>query len=222
MKKRVSIIFISFILLSTSSLALTGMFSKVTTKTFQIDDTIEQNITIRKYFNLTIKFRKFNSTSDLTIRNENTTIILKDASYNEIKRIVGMDGRAVYSVTDKLELDKVKYVSAFNLNNSIKRYENVVNQEVSISYSGIKASIIIRVNEIVEGTAVLYGYVKDELTDQQIEGIEVLAFIAGEDPISSSPVVQNTTDTDGKYILSIPTDSTGKLYDVYVKDYALG
>jgi len=221
MKKYTIVFFIVVILgLSVSSLALTGMFSKVTTRTFQIDDSFEQNMTIRKYFNMTIKFRKFNSTSDLTIRNDNATIILKDANYKEIKRIVGMDGQAVYSTTDRLDLDKLKYASAFNLNNSLKRYEDVTNQEVNVSYSGTRATIVIRVNEIIKGTAVLSGYVNDELIDQQLEGIELLAFAAGSDP-AGSPVVQSSTDANGKYVLSIPTDSQGKTYDIYVKDYAL-
>jgi len=221
MKKYIIIFSVATILvLAASSLALTGAFTKVTTKTFQIDDSIEQNITIRKYFNVTIKFRKFNSTSDLTIKNDNTTIILKDADYNEIKMIVGMDGQSIYSFADKLDLNKIKYVSAFNLNNSAKIYEDVINQEVNISYLGTKATIIVRVNEITEGTATLSGYVNDELTDQFLEGIEILAFTAGDDPNSSSPIVQDTTDTSGKYNLLIPINSSEKTYDIYVKDYS--
>ena len=221
MNKYTIIFLILFLfILTASSLALSGMFTKVTTQTFQIDDELEQNMTVRKYFNMTIKFRKFNSTSDLTIRNDNTTIVLKDADYKEIKRIVGTDGQAAYSVIDKLDLDKVKYVSAFNINNSVKKYEDVINQEINISYSGNKATIIVRVNEIVQGTALLYGYVNDDLTGQEIEGIEVLAFTVGDDPNSKSPIVQDTTDSNGKYTLSIPTDSSGKTYDIYVKDYS--
>jgi hypothetical protein len=221
MKKYIIIFSIATVLvLAASSLALTGAFTKVTTKTFQIDDSIEQNITIRKYFNMTVKFRKYNSTSDLTIRNDNTTIILEDADYNEVKRMVGIDGQSVYSVVDKLDLDKIKYVSAFNINNSAKRYEDVINQEVSMSYSGNKATIIVRVNEMTEGNATLSGYVNDELTDQYLEGIEILAFAAGNDPNSSSPVVQDTTDANGKYNLLIPINSSEKTYDIYIKDYS--
>ena len=113
----VTIFAISILILASVSSAITGLFYKTTTKTLYPGDAVEQNFTVRKFYNLTVKFQKFNSTSDLTIRNSNTTIIFKDESLKEVERIVGMNGNSIAMVIDKLQLeDKLKIKELENKN----------------------------------------------------------------------------------------------------------
>ncbi len=198
---------------------IAGQFSKAFTKTVYPNDAIQQNVTIRKFYNVTVKFQKLNSTSDITIRNSNTTIILEDVNGLELYRSAGMDGTYVSAVLEKLQLDKVKFLSAYNLNNSLNIYEDIVHQSVNITYSGTKATIVGKTNQISSGSASVTGYILDELTSQQLDGIDIFVFNLNSNPVNSNPIAQNTTDIDGRYFLSLTTNSLGKSFDFYVKDY---
>ncbi len=213
----VAIIFsVSLLTLVTVASGVTGFFSKVSTKTLQVGDVVEQNFTIKKFYNLTVKFQKYNSTSDLTIRNSNTTIILKDENLTEVYRIVGMNGNSVASAVDKLQLDKVRYVSAYNLNNSANTYEDAENQAVNVSYVGLKTTIVIKTNQVATGDAIVFGFVFDELTNQAVNDVTIFANYVN----ANATAAQNST-TDGKYTLVLQTNSLGKSFDLFVRDYEI-
>jgi len=208
------VIIAAIVSLAVSSYSLTGFFSKAFDKTLSPGEYYERNITIRKYYNLTIRFQKQNSTSYLTFDNNETIVVLKDVDGNEIDRAGGAVNGRVYFFTEKLEIDKIKTVSAYNLGD----YEDIENQEVNITYSGTKAYITVKVSY---GPAVITGYVLDDLTGQVIEGVEVLAFSDGSDPTLTEPLMQNTSTSEGRYLLTFQLNSS-KALDIYVKDYIAG
>ncbi len=211
----IAIIFsVSLLALVTVASGVTGFFYKVTTKTLYPGDVLEQNITIKKFYNLTVKFEKYNSTTDLTIRNSNTTIIFKDENFTEVNRVVGMNGNSVAFVSDKLGIDKIRYASAYNLNNSVNRYEDVDNQPVNISYLGLKATIVVKTNQVVVGDSVVFGFVFDVLTNQTLNDITIFA-----NNVNTNTTISQNTTINGKYTLVLQTNSLGKSVDIYVKDY---
>lgn len=203
---------VGMLLLVTVSSAVTGLFYKVSTHPLKPGDVVEQNVTIKKFYNLTAKFQKYNSSSDLTIRNSNTTIIFKDANFSEIQRIVGMNGNAVSSVVEKLSLDKIKFVSAYNLNNSVNTYEDLNNQPANLTYTALKATIIIKTNALAEGDAVIFGYVSDELTGQAVSGVNLFVN-------DGNILVAENSTVNGSYLLVFITNSAGKTFDLFVRDY---
>lgn len=200
--------------LTVSSYSLTGFFSKTFDKTLSPGEYYERNITIRKYYNLTIRFQKQNSTSYLAFDNNETTVVLKDVDGNEIDKAVGALNGRLYLFTERLELDKIKTVSAYNLGS----YEDVENQEVNITYSGTKAYLTVKVSY---RSALITGYVVDDLTGQIIEGVKVFAFPDGSDPTLTEPILQNTSTNEGRYLLTFQLNSK-KALDIYVKDYVTG
>lgn len=209
----ISIVLIS--ILAVYSFSSTGLFFKVFTKNVYPNQMIEENITIRKFYNLTIRFRTSLSGSDLSFTNNNTLVILKDANKNEINRSIGVTNGKVYLLMDKLQIDSIKFVDAFN----VGKYANVTNQEASIKFIGTKAYLTIIVSKL-EGNATLTGYIFDKLTSQPLSGITILAFNKGSDPNTTQPIAQNLSLADGKYFLILPTDSDGKSYDIYIQNYA--
>jgi len=180
-------------------------------KTLDPGEYYERNITVRKYYNLTIRFQKQNSTSYLGFNNNETIVILKDADGNEIAKNQGAKNGRLYFFTDKLELDRIKTVSAYNLG----EYKDIENQEINITYSGTKAYITLKV---FYGPAVITGYVLDDLTGEIVEGVEVSAFPDGSDPTLIDPILENTSTSEGKYLLTFELESKQAL-DIYVKDY---
>jgi len=218
----ISVAVTSLLVMLGGSFALTGLFNKVLTEDFSSGEFVDKNFTIRKFYNLTARIQKENSTSYLTIRNNFTSIIFTDVNYNEIKKLDGFDGTAHYSIIDKKDLDKIKYVSTFNVSNSRNYYQDVFNQSVEVIYSGTRATFIIKVvigePPVVEGlNSTLTGYIIDDLTNQRISGIEIYSFQKNSDPTVSDFVVKNSTDENGKFFLNFEPGS----YDFYIEDYNL-
>lgn len=202
--------------LAVYSFSSTGLFSKAFTKTVYPNQMIEENITIRKFYNLTIRFRTSPDGSDLSFTDSNTLVILKDANKNETNKSIGITNGKVYLFMDKLQIDSIKFVDAFN----VGKYANVTDQEASITFIGTKAYFTIIVSKL-EGNATLTGYIFDKLTSQPLSGITILAFSKGLDPNTTQSITQNLSLGDGKYFLILPTDSDGRPYDIYIQDYAI-
>ena len=59
---------IAIISLAISGYSLTGMFTKAFDKTLSPGESYERNITIREYYNLTVRFQKENSTELLEFK----------------------------------------------------------------------------------------------------------------------------------------------------------
>jgi hypothetical protein len=219
MKK--SIVLTAFILIVIMSISfayssgITGNFYKAFSKTLSPNEKIEQNITVKKYYNLTVRFRYSLDGSDLSFDDPDGTIIIKDSSSNQIEKITGIKGGKVYLTTDKLQIDSIKFVDISN----IEKFQNINNQEMSITFYGTKTYLTILVTKM-QGNATLQGYVIDELTSQILDDITVSAFEKNFDPNVTFPVAQSTTE-DGKYSLSLQADADGASYDVYVKDYQI-
>jgi len=78
---------IVIISLAVSSYSITGLFSKAFDKTLSPGEVYEKNITIRNFYNLTVRFQKENSTSSyLTFDSNETVVALKGVIGNEILR----------------------------------------------------------------------------------------------------------------------------------------
>ena len=213
MKKFIVIIALTFTLVSfaIASNSLTSLFSKAFTKSLSPGEVYEKNITIRKYYNLTIRFQKENSTSYLAFDNNSTLIVLKDFEGKEIAKISGVVNGRAYILLDKKEIDRIKSVSVYNLG----KYEDVENQKVNVTFYGTRAYLTVKV---FYKEARISGFVFDELTKQAVEGIEILAFPKNSNPYTSQPVVQAITSKEGKYTLIFDLNSS-KSFDIYVRGY---
>lgn len=207
----VTVVLVSLLAISSYGIGIAGYFSKAFDKSLSPGELYERNITIRKYYNVTIRFQKHNSTSYLGFTDNESVVVLKDVNGNEVARIDGIRKGRAYLLMDRLQLNSIATASAYNISD----YKDVIDQAVNISYSGAKAYITIKVEY---GPAAIMGYVIDDLTGQVVEGVEVLAFDDGADPVIALAVVQNVSSSDGSYMLSLQLDSR-KALDVYVKDY---
>jgi hypothetical protein len=203
---------IAIISLAISSYSLTGLFSKAFDKTLSPGETYERNITIRNFYNLTVRFQKENSTSSyLTFDSNDTVVALKDVNGNEILRNTGLVNGKSYFFVSKQTLDSIKTVSASNLG----EYLDVVDQPINMSFSTTTAYVTVKVKY---KPPALSGYIIDELTNQAVEGVEVLAFANSANPVTSEPISQNVSDSKGKYLLNFQLDGSKSL-DIYVKDF---
>lgn len=205
-----------FAVIAGISLSSTGFFSKAFSKTVQPNQVYQENVSIRKFYNLTIRFRTSPSGSDLTFSDSDAVIVLKDISGNEIFRATGLSSGKNYSVQDKLKLDSVATADSSNIDG----YANNLNQAVNVSYIGTKAYITILLSK-AGGNATVTGFVFDELTNQNLPEITISAFNSSSDPISSLSVAASQTNTEGMYALIVPTDSDGQSYDFYISDYSV-
>jgi len=218
MKMKTKIILISFIVVSALVISLayssgiTGNFYKAFSKTVYPNDNIEQNITVRKYFNMTVRFRYSINGSDLSFDDPDGTVILKDSN-GEIDRVTGIQSGKIYAARDKMQIDSIKSVELLNVDN----YDTANNSEVSITYYATKAYLTIIVVK-KQGSAGLQGYILDELTNKNLDGITVLAYDKGSDINTTDPLGQSVSE-NGKYSLNIQTDADGKELDIYVEDY---
>lgn len=203
---------ITVILLAASSYSITGLFSKAFDKTLYPGEVYEKNITVRNFYNLTVRFQKENSTSSyLTFDSNDTVVVLKDMNGNEVARNTGlMNGKMYFSVS-RLVLDSMKSVSAYNLG----EYLDAANQPVNISFSSTTAYITVKVRY---KPSIISGYVIDELTSQAVEGVDVLAFANSANPNTDESIAQNVTDTSGRYLMNFQL-SDSKALDIYVKDF---
>lgn len=205
---------IAIISLAANSYSLTGMFSKAFDKTLSPGEVYEKNITVISSYNLTVRFQKENVTSSyLTFDSNDTVVVLKDASGNEVARSTGLVNGKTYFFASSSVLDSIKSISALNLG----EYSDVVDQPFNISFSSTTAYITVKVRY---KPSAITGYVVDELTGQTIEGVNVLAVANSEDPSMGESIAQNATDSSGRYLLNFQlTDS--KALDIYVKDFGV-
>lgn len=208
----VGILGIAIISLAASSYSITGLFSKAFDKTLYPGEVYENNITLRNFYNLTVRFQKENSTSSyLTFDSNDTVVVLKDSSGNEIARNTGLVNGKTYFFVSKQVLDSIKSVSASNLG----EYLDVVNHPVNMSFSTTTAYITVKLRY---KPSAITGYVIDELTSQTVEGVVVLAFANSADPVTEEPITQSTSDSSGRYLMNFQLDSS-KALDIYVKDF---
>lgn len=198
------------------SLSQTGYFSKAFSKTIQPNQMYQQNVSIRKYYNLTVRFRTSSTGSDLTFSDPDATVIIRDANGNELFRVTGVSSGKNYSTQDKLLLDAI----AFADSSSVDAYADNFNQSVVLTYSGTKAYLTIIVAK-ASGIASVQGLIYDELTAQNLQGITVSAYNSSLDPTASAFAATNQTDAAGNYILVLPADSGGSSYDFYISDYSV-
>jgi hypothetical protein len=198
------------------TLSQTGFFSKAFSKTVQPNQIYEQNVSIRKFYNLTIRFRTSPSGSDLSFSDSDAVIVLKDFSGNEVFRAAGIVSGKNYSVQDKLDLDSIATADSSNIDG----YANNLNQAVNVSYIGTKAYITIILSK-ASGNATVVGFIYDELTNQNLEGITISAFNSSLDPTVSVSTAASQTDANGIYNLILPADSDGTSYNFYISDYSV-
>jgi hypothetical protein len=204
-----------FTVIAGVSFSQTGFFSKAFSKTVQPNQVYTQNVSIRKYYNLTVRFRTSASGSDLSFSDSDAVVVLKDSEGNEVFRATGISNGKIYSVQDKLKLDSMATADSASING----YADNFGQAVSISYSGTKAYLTIILSKAA-GNASVTGYIYDELTNQNLQGITISAFNSSVDP-TTAPVAANQTDAVGSYVLVVPTDSDGQSYDFYISDYSV-
>jgi len=194
------------------SLSQTGYFSKAFSKTVQPNQVYQQNVSIRKYYNLTVRFRTSPSGSDLTFSDSDAIIIVKDAIGNEMWRATGVGNGKIYAVHDKLLLDSIATVDSAKIDG----YADNLNMPVNISYIGTKAYLTIILGK-ASGNATVTGFIFDELTSQNLPEITISAANSSLDPSLATSV--NQTDANGSYLLILPADSDGQSYDFYISDY---
>jgi len=197
-------------------LDFTGMF-----KAFDVSlspgEYYERNITVRKFYNMSVRFQKEGSTSYLTFDNNETIVVLKDVDGVEILHAIGVDSGKVYDVLTNYELDSIASVSVQNVG-SDGEYEDVVEQLVNdtvLSTVGARAYITVNVHS---GAAVSTGFVFDDLTGETVSDVTIAAYENDADPAVSSAVKQNVTSVDGEYYMSFDLIST-QSFDVYVDGY---
>lgn len=132
---------VSIILVGT--FATTGLFFKAFDKTLSPGEQYEKNITIRQYYNLTVRFQKeTSSTTYLTFDSNDTTIVLKDANGSELAKGTGVINAKMYFLMNKMTLDNISTVTAMNLGD----YEDVIDQQVNKTFSGTTAYITVKVH----------------------------------------------------------------------------
>lgn len=224
MKKNLLIIIgvalsLSILVLSTASAAgldITGMF-KAFDKTIYAGDSYENNITVRKYYNVSIRFRKENSSSYLGFSDNDTMIVLKDSENDEIRSFTEVTKGKIYDKMDNYELGSAFYISCYNLSD----YEDVVDyviEDSDVSFIGSKAYITVTLSEKTYQYSMIAGYVTDGLTGELVSGVSVYAFEDGADVEISEPIEECVTDENGRYTLEFELGSK-KTIDVYVEGY---
>src|SRR3990172_7729433 len=145
--KRVTIAIVFAAVAATSvilagTLATTGFFSKAFDKTLGPGEQYERNITVRQYYNLTVRFQKETSTTSyLSFDNNDTAIILKDVNGTEIARGTGVINAKMYFFMNSQALDSIATVTALNLGD----YADVTDQPANKTFSGTTAYITVKV-----------------------------------------------------------------------------
>jgi len=217
-KKKILLIVLTavslIILMSAHSISSSGFLYKAFTKTIFPDQTVEQNITVRKFYNMTIRFRTSLNGSDLTFDDIDANITTKDFNGTQIHFLTGINGGKAYILTDKYDIDRMSTISVRGMD----RYDDVVDQPVSFSFIGTKAYLTVLVSKRV-GNGTVEGYVFDELTGQSVGNLGVLVFDSGSDVNTTLPISSTMTSSSGRFQISLQTDADGKTYDVYVRDY---
>ena len=197
--------------LAVTSLSQTGMFSKAFSVSLDPGEQLEKNITIRKYYNLTIRFQKENSTSYLSFDSPDSVITLEDSSGNEIATLIGLNNARSYLKMDRQVIDKIATVSATNLGS----YQDVIDQSITLSFVGTTAYATVKVT--YRGSS-LSGYVIDDLTNENIPNISISVFTSGQDPNFSSPVNETKSNSNGRFSFNF-SSSQGSSFGIYTKEY---
>lgn len=207
----VSVLIISTLAaLSISGYGINSFFAKAFDVSLSAGESYNRNITVRKFYNLTVRFQKEGSTSYLSFDDTDAVIVLKAANGSVIKNLTGIENGRYYIMAEKDEIYAVATASAFSISN----YADLIDQPVNFSFSGSSAYMTITVSY---RAASIEGYVVDDLTGEYVDGVQVYAFSDGSNPQTAVAVVQNTS-ANGKYTLVLGLNSTMPL-DVYAKDY---
>lgn len=205
-----AVVVLTLAALAIGSYGISGFFSKAFDKSLGAGEQYERNITLRKFYNLTVRFQKEGSTSYLSFDDADATIILRAANGSMIKNTTGIASGRQYITVEKEEMNAIATASAL----SISSYADVVDQPVNFSFIGSTAYLTVTV---VYKPASITGYVVDDLTGEYADGIYVYAFPDGSDPQTVEAIVQNIS-VDGRYVLMLSSNSTVAL-DVYAKGY---
>lgn len=197
-----------------SGIEFTGFF-KAFDKTISPGENYEKNITVRKYYNMTFRFRKDNSTSDLSFTGSNITVLLKDSSGSVLFSGTGVEKGKMYTVMEVREINAIHSVSAYGMDN----YMDVVDQALNgdLSFTGTSAYLTIRVSNMPYSNATIHGYVVDGLTGELVANATVYAF-ENDAETSSTPVAHCLSGPDGLYSMDFEIDSKKSL-DIYVEGY---
>ncbi len=207
----VAVVIVLFVfVLPISGYGVSGFFSKAFDKSLSPGEQYERNITVRRYYNVSIRFQKENSSSYLGFNDNSSRIVLRDANGSIIKEATGVKNGRHYILMENSDISSIATASAF----SIDDYADIVDQSVNVSYSGAKAYITMTVTY---GMASLSGYVVDDLTGEYVDGVHVYAFPDGSDPHIADAIMENVS-IEGKYTLALQLNSSMAL-DVYAKDY---
>jgi hypothetical protein len=212
----VTIFFAAISVTAIYSYGMTGFFSKAFSKTVYPNQVIEENITIRKYFNLTVRFRTSPSGNDLTFDDPDGMVVLKDVNGNELYKKGGIASGKAYILADKLKVDAIATISSSKLDS----YEDVVDQSLNITFYGTKAYATVLVTKR-QGNATLTGHVFDDLTKDTVENTTVTAFKGGSDPVVDNSETETVTNAEGRYSMNLLATADGVSYDIYVKDYTV-
>lgn len=197
-------------LVASQGYGITGLFYKAFDKSLSPGEYYERNITVRNYYNLSVRFQKEGSSGYLGFDDNSSVIELKSANGTVIKSATGVLNGRIYMLVSSDELSAISTASAY----SIDEYADITGQSVAPTFSGTKAYITITVHY---RTAMIYGYITDELTGESVEA-QVHAFEDGADPNTATAVITNSSGADGRYQLSLDLNSS-KAMDIYVKDY---
>jgi hypothetical protein len=206
----ISVAVATLVLILPTGYSVSGFFSKAFDKSLGAGESYERNITVRKYYNVSVRFQKEGSSSYLGFDNNESEIVLMSPNGSVIKTLNGIENGRHYVLMEKLEIASIATASAFDIGN----YADVVNQSVSFSYIGTKAYLTITVGY---GPSSLSGYVIDDLTGNYVDGVHIYAFLDDSDPQTAEAVVQNVS-TAGRYMLALQSNSS-IAFDVYAKDY---
>lgn len=209
-----AVVFSLIVLMSVYSLSYSGFLSKAFTKTIFPGESIEENITVRKFYNMTVRFRTSLNGSDLTFDDADANISTKHVNGSQIHFLTGIISGKVYSLTDKADIDGMSSITVRGLD----KYDDVVDQPVNFSFIGTKAYLTVLVSKKT-GNGTISGFVFDELTGQSIGNLGVFAFDSGSNVNSTEPVSSTLTNSVGRFLMSLYSDADGKSYDVYVSDY---
>jgi len=197
-----------------SGISFTGLFSKAFDKTLAPGEQYERNITVRKYYNVSVRFQKGNSTSYLAFNDNESVIVLEDSQGKEIARLSGVKSGKAYVKLTNYELESIAAASAYN----ISEYADVVKQPVNdsvLSLSGAEAYVTVKVHYT---SAAIAGYVVDDLTGETLGNVTVAAFENDANPDMATAIKQNVSDDAGRYAFTFDL-SDSKALDVYVEGY---
>jgi hypothetical protein len=205
------------VLIATSSMVsgvnFTGWF-KAFDKTLEPGEQYERNVTVRRFYNVSVRFQKENSTSYLSFDDNDSLIVMRDAAGIEVANATGVKNGRAYIKMSNAQLASVASVSA----TGIGSYADVVAQPVNgtvLSLSGTTAYLTVKVRY---PSASMSGYVSDDLTGEAVAGVAVAAFEDGADAATAAAILQDMSGDDGRYAMSFDL-ADSRAMDVYVAGY---